>query len=61
MAVVKDIELFEALEEIGTDLLTSKFGTSNCIKGDEIDKGSDKILGLALKSYVASELSLIHI
>ena len=32
MAVVKDIELFEALEEIGTDLLTSKFGTSNCTR-----------------------------
>ena len=60
MAVVKDIELFEALEEIGTDLLTSKFGTSNCIKGDEIDKGSDKILGLALKSYVASEYDNLY-
>mgnify|MGYP001200035677 FL=1 len=60
MAVVKDIKLFDALEEIGTDLLNSKFGTRNCIKGDEIDKGSDKILGLALKSYVASEYDNLY-
>ncbi len=60
MAVVKDINLFDALEEIGTDLLNSKFGTRNCIKGDEIDKGSDKILGLALKSYVASEYDNLY-
>ena len=60
MAVVKDIKLFDALEEIGTDLLSSKFGTRNCIKGDEIDKGSDKILGLALKSYVASEYDNLY-
>ena len=60
MAVVKDIKLFEALEEINTDLLTSKFGTLNCIEGDEIDKGSDKILGLALKSYVASEYDNLY-
>ena len=60
MAIVKDINLFEALEEIGTDLLNSKFGTINCIKGDEIDKGSDKILGLALKSYVASEYDNLY-
>ena len=60
MAVVKDIKLFEALEEINTDLLTSKFGTLNCIEGDEIDKGSNKILGLALKSYVASEYDNLY-
>ena len=60
MAVVKDIKLFEALEEINTDLLTSKFGTLNCIEGDEIDKGCDKILGLALKSYVASEYDNLY-
>ena len=60
MAVVKDIKLFEALEEINTDLLTSKFGTLNCIEGDEIDKGCNKILGLALKSYVASEYDNLY-
>ena len=60
MAVVKDIKLFEALEEINTDLLTSKYGTLNCIEGDEIDKGCDKILGLALKSYVASEYDNLY-
>ena len=60
MDIVKDINLFVALEEIGTDLLHSKFGTQNCIKGDNIDKESDKILGLALKSYVASEYDNLY-
>ncbi|MEC4803565.1 MAG: sedoheptulose 7-phosphate cyclase [Jaaginema sp. PMC 1079.18] len=55
MAVVKDIELFENLEEAGPDLITTRFGTVDCDEGDRINTLSQKILGGALRSYVAAE------
>ncbi len=55
MAVVKDRELFENLEKAGAGLISTRFGTTDCEPGSEIDGLSQKILGGALRSYVAAE------
>ena len=55
MAVTKDIELFEDLEKAGADLITTRFATIGCEPKDEINILSQKILGAALRSYVAAE------
>ncbi len=55
MAVTKDAELFGYLEEAGPDLITTRFATLECEPGDKIDILSQKILGAALRSYVAAE------
>jgi len=58
MAVVKDLELFELLEDTGIDLLHSQFGT----KGDDkelSDKGQ-RVLTLAMKSYVEAEYGNLY-
>ena len=55
MAVVKDAELFRNLELAGPNLITTRFGTVNCHVEDEINDLSQKILGGALRSYVAAE------
>lgn len=55
MAVVKDAELFRQLEMAGPNLITTRFGTVNCYEEDEINILSQKILGGALRSYVAAE------
>ncbi|MEL6605896.1 MAG: sedoheptulose 7-phosphate cyclase [Cyanobacteria bacterium J06614_10] len=64
MAVVKDAELFENLEkaqaEDSSRLITTRFGTTNCTRGDEIDLLSQKILGGALRSYVAAEYDNLY-
>ncbi|MGD1920879.1 MAG: sedoheptulose 7-phosphate cyclase [Pleurocapsa sp.] len=55
MAVTKDAELFEYLEQAGADLITTRFATIGCEPEDEINTLSQKILGAALRSYVAAE------
>ena len=55
MAVTKDAELFGYLEQAGADLITTRFATISCKSGDKIDILSQKILGAALRSYVAAE------
>ena len=55
MAVTKDAELFGYLEQAGPDLITTRFATVGCEPGEEIDILSQKILGAALRSYVAAE------
>ncbi|MEO1742554.1 MAG: sedoheptulose 7-phosphate cyclase [Cyanobacteria bacterium J06629_9] len=55
MAVVKDLELFENMEKAGPALIETRFGTLGCAPTDEINTLSQKILGGALRSYVAAE------
>lgn len=55
MAVTKDKELFEYLEQAGADLISTRFATLDCQPEDEINELSSKILGAALRSYVAAE------
>lgn len=60
MAVVKDAELFGYLEAAGDRLITTRFGTMNCQPNDQIDVLSQKILGAALRSYVAAEYDNLY-
>lgn len=60
MAVVKDRELFENLEQAGPALITTRFGTLETEPGSEIDQLSQKILGGALRSYVAAEYDNLY-
>ena len=55
MAVTKDAELFGYMEQAGARLIETRFGTIDCQPEDEIDELSQKILGAALRSYVAAE------
>lgn len=54
MAVMKDIKLFELLEQAGQRLVTSKFGTL-CPEDTEFGAVCDRIVGLALADYVKAE------
>lgn len=60
MAVVKDAELFRDLEQAGPKLITTRFGTVGCNPDDEINALSQKILGGALRSYVAAEYDNLY-
>ncbi|MEM6502748.1 MAG: sedoheptulose 7-phosphate cyclase [Cyanobacteria bacterium P01_C01_bin.89] len=60
MATVKDRELFENLEKAGPDLIRTRFGTTDCEVGSDIDKLSQRILGGALRSYVAAEYDNLY-
>jgi 3-dehydroquinate synthase len=60
MAVVKDAELFCDLEAAGPDLITTRFGTTDCEPDSEISTLSQKILGGALRSYVAAEYGNLY-
>ncbi len=60
MATVKNLALFECLEEAGAELITTRFGTLNCEPGDRISKLSQKILGAALRSYVEAEYDNLY-
>ncbi len=55
MAVTKDAELFGYMERAGARLIETRFGTLDCQPEDEINQLSQKILGAALRSYVAAE------
>ncbi|MEM8806652.1 MAG: sedoheptulose 7-phosphate cyclase [Cyanobacteria bacterium P01_G01_bin.38] len=60
MAVVKDADLFRDLEKAGPALITTSFGTINCEPEDPINALSQKILGAALRSYVAAEYDNLY-
>lgn len=60
MAVVKDIQLFEDLETAGPRLISTRFGTTDCENDDSIDALSQKILGGAIRSYVAAEYNNLY-
>ena len=60
MAVVKDAELFADLEQATDQLITTRFGTTHCEPTDEINALSQKILGGALRSYVAAEYNNLY-
>ena len=55
MAVTKDAELFEYMEQAGPRLIETRFGTLDCPPENEMNELSQKILGAALRSYVAAE------
>ena len=60
MAVVKDQELFTMLEEVGPELVTSRFGTLDCEPKSELSSMSQKILSAALRSYVEAEYDNLY-
>jgi len=60
MAVTKDVELFEMMEQAGPRLIETRFGTTECESDSEIDVLSQKILGAALRSYVAAEYDNLY-
>ncbi|MEO0801468.1 MAG: sedoheptulose 7-phosphate cyclase [Cyanobacteria bacterium J06642_2] len=60
IATVKDATLFAGMEKAGLRLVETRFGTTDCEPGDEIDVLSQKILGAALRSYVAAEYDNLY-
>ncbi|MBE9065630.1 sedoheptulose 7-phosphate cyclase [Leptolyngbya cf. ectocarpi LEGE 11479] len=60
MATVKNIELFEYLEQAGPQLIETRFGTLDCEPGADISVLSQKILGAALRSYVEAEYDNLY-
>jgi len=54
MAIVKDVKLFELLEDVGPRLIYTKFGTL-CPEDGEFGRKCDLIVGMAMHSYVQSE------
>lgn len=60
MATVKNLELFEYLEQAGPELIETRFGTLDCEPGAEISVLSKKILGAALRSYVEAEYDNLY-
>ena len=63
MAVVKDKDLFEDLEQGGQRLIETRFGSLNTnpsTSGDEINDLSQRILGRAIKSYVEAEYGNLY-
>jgi 3-dehydroquinate synthase len=54
MAVVKDISLFELIEQAGPRLIRTKFGTEGDTD-EEFEKLCDLIVGKAMEGYVRSE------
>ncbi|MEM7794259.1 MAG: sedoheptulose 7-phosphate cyclase [Cyanobacteria bacterium P01_C01_bin.118] len=60
MATVKNMELFEFLEQAGPALIETRFGTLDCESGTDISVLSQKILGAALRSYVEAEYDNLY-
>jgi 3-dehydroquinate synthase len=60
MAVVKDVELFEALEEAGPRLIDTRFGATGIRPNDSLNEQSNRILGRAIKSYVEAEYGNLY-
>jgi 3-dehydroquinate synthetase len=60
MAVTKDAELFEMMEQAAPQLIETRFGTMGCEADAEINLLSQKILGAALRSYVAAEYDNLY-
>ncbi len=60
MAVVKNAALFDALEQAGSQLIDSRFGTVHCQPNDDISRRAQHILGLAMQSYVEAEYDNLY-
>ncbi|MEM6552837.1 MAG: sedoheptulose 7-phosphate cyclase [Planctomycetota bacterium] len=60
MACVKDIKLFEALEEAGPALVETRFGATEPDARAPIHTASQKILGMAIQSYVEAEYGNLY-
>lgn len=60
MSIVKDAALFADLEAGRDRLIATRFGTTDCEPGDPIQRLSQKILGGALRSYVAAEYDNLY-
>ncbi len=60
MSVVRDAELFEHLEAARGRLIETRFGTIGCDASDPIQQLSQRILGGALRSYVAVEYDNLY-
>ncbi len=60
MSVVRDAELFANLEAARGRLIETRFGTTDCAGDDTIAPLSQKILGAALRSYVAVEYDNLY-
>ncbi|MEM6458243.1 MAG: sedoheptulose 7-phosphate cyclase [Planctomycetota bacterium] len=60
MASVKDVELFEDLEEAGPALVDTHFGATCSDPHDPIHTLSQRILGRAIKSYVEAEYGNLY-
>ena len=60
MGVVKDAELFAYLEQAGSQLIETRFGTLDCQPEAEISMLSKKILGAAMRSYVEAEYDNLY-
>ncbi len=60
MATVKDLQLFEYLEQAGPRLIETHFGTLDCEPGAEISVLSQRILGAAMRSYVEAEYGNLY-
>ncbi len=58
MAVVKDAQLFNLLEKTGIDLLHSQFG--NATDDQQLKDDGQKVLSLAMRSYVQSEYDNLY-
>ena len=60
MAVTKDAQLFSYLEQAGPRIIDTHFGTVECETNDQVNILSQKILGAALRSYVAAEYDNLY-
>lgn len=60
MAVVKDTQLFNLLEETGVDLVYSKFATKGVATTPEHVEKANAVLGAAMRSYVESEYGNLY-
>ena len=60
MGVVKNAQLFADLEAAQASLIDTRFGTTGCRPGDEIEGLSQRILGGALRSYVDAEYDNLY-
>lgn len=60
MAIVKNAELFEQLEQAQSNLVETRFGTINCEPDDPIHALSQAILGGAMRSYIEAEYDNLY-
>lgn len=60
MAVMKDADLFVALEQVGPELVATRFGTTATESADRIAPIAQDILAAAMRSYVEAEYDNLY-
>ncbi len=60
MAIVDDADLFALLEEVGPDLVTTRFGTVAVEGIADVGPAADRVIGAALRSYVGVEYDNLY-